>query len=148
MTKKPKINALIDLLEGLESTTPDIEASAVVSSDGFMVASLLQGAEEDRAATMSAAILLLGERAAKELQRGELSEVYVKGENGYVLLTATGENAVLATVARKDANLTSVFHDMKRTAAEMTKVINGGHKPLDHFWSWEYECDDYDGLWI
>ncbi|MBU7018686.1 MAG: roadblock/LC7 domain-containing protein [Theionarchaea archaeon] len=124
MAKKSKVQELTDLLKDLEGTTPDIEASAVVSVDGLMIASALpQDVEEDRVAAMSAAMLSLGERTASELARGGLSEVYVKGENGYVVLMASGENAVLTALARKDAKLGLVFLDMKRTAEEVANVV-------------------------
>ncbi|MBU7024658.1 MAG: roadblock/LC7 domain-containing protein [Theionarchaea archaeon] len=117
MVAKSRVEELTDLLKDLESTTPDIEASAVVSVDGLMIASALpRDVEEDRVAAMSAAMLSLGERTANELARGDLSEVYVKGENGYVVLMAAGENAVLTALARKDAKLGLVFLDMKRAA--------------------------------
>lgn len=123
MTGKSKIRALEDLLEDLEATAP-IEASAVASIDGFMIASALpQGVEGDRVATMSAAMVSLGGCTAKELARGELSEVYIKGENGSVVLMATGENAVLTALARKDAKLESAFLDMKKTAEEVIKIV-------------------------
>jgi predicted regulator of Ras-like GTPase activity (Roadblock/LC7/MglB family) len=119
-----KPEQLTNLLKNFESTTPDIEASAVVSVDGLMIASALpQDVEEDRVAAMSAAMLSLGERTATELARGELSEVYVKGESGYVVLMAAGEEAVLTALARKDAKLGLVFLDMKRTAQEVGTLI-------------------------
>jgi len=124
MAKKSRTDELNRLLKDLEATTPDIEASAVVSVDGLMIASALpQDVEEDRVAAMSAAMLSLGERTAIELARGELSEVYVKGENGYVVLMASGENAVLTALARKDAKLGLVFLDMKRTAEEVAALV-------------------------
>ena len=124
MAKKSRTEILTDLLKDLEATTPDIEASAVVSVDGLMIASALpQNVEEDRVAAMSAAMLSLGERTASELARGGLSEVYVKGESGYVLLMAAGEDAVLTGLARKNAKLGLVFLDMKRTAEEVAKMI-------------------------
>ncbi|KYK38076.1 MAG: hypothetical protein AYK18_08175 [Theionarchaea archaeon DG-70] len=124
MAAKSKTEELTDLLKELEATTPDIEASAVVSVDGLMIASSLpRDVEEDRVAAMSAAMLSLGERTATELARGGLSEVYVKGENGYVVLMASGENAVLTALARKDAKLGLVFLDMKRTAQEVAKLL-------------------------
>jgi predicted regulator of Ras-like GTPase activity (Roadblock/LC7/MglB family) len=124
MTGKSKVDELTGLLKGLEATTPDIEASAVVSVDGLMIASALpRDVEEDRVAAMSAAMLSLGERTAKELARGDLSEVYVKGENGYVVLMSSGDNAVLTALARKDAKLGLVFLDMKRTAEEVAKLV-------------------------
>jgi predicted regulator of Ras-like GTPase activity (Roadblock/LC7/MglB family) len=119
-----KRERLTQTLKDLEATTPDIEASAVVSVDGLMIASALpRDVEEDRVAAMSAAMLSLGERTAAELIRGELSEVYVKGENGYVLLMSAGENAVLTALARKDAKLGLVFLDMKRTAEEVRTIV-------------------------
>ena len=124
MAKKSKVEELTDLLKELEGTSPDIEASAVVSVDGLMIASALhRDVEEDRVAAMSAAMLSLGERTAAELVRGELSEVYVKGESGYVLLMAAGENAVLTALARKDAKLGLVFLDMKRTAGDVARLV-------------------------
>lgn len=115
---------LTDILKDLEATTPDIEASAVVSVDGLMIASALpRDVEEDRVAAMSAAMLSLGERTATELTRGNLSEVYVKGEHGYVVLMASGENAVLTALARENAKLGLVFLDMKRKTEEISQLI-------------------------
>ncbi|KYK29532.1 MAG: hypothetical protein AYK19_05160 [Theionarchaea archaeon DG-70-1] len=119
-----KRDMLTQTLKELEATTPDIEASAIVSVDGLMIASSLpQDVEEDRVAAMSAAMLSLGERTASELARGELSEVYVKGETGYIILMSAGENAVLTALARQNAKLGLVFLDMKRTAAEIKQLI-------------------------
>jgi predicted regulator of Ras-like GTPase activity (Roadblock/LC7/MglB family) len=123
MAKEPEVEELTDLLEDLEAMTPDIEASAVVSVDGLMIASALpQDVEGDRVAAMSAAMLSRGERTANELARGQLSEVYIKGEQGYIVLMASGENAVLTALARKDARLGLIFLDMKR-AEEVATII-------------------------
>ncbi|MBU7043375.1 MAG: roadblock/LC7 domain-containing protein [Theionarchaea archaeon] len=124
MAKKSRTEELSTLLKNLEATSPDIEATAVVSVDGLMIASALpRDVEEDRVAAMSAAMLSLGERTASELARGNLSEVYVKGEAGYVVLMASGENAVLTALAKKDAKLGLVFLDMKRVTEEISALI-------------------------
>jgi predicted regulator of Ras-like GTPase activity (Roadblock/LC7/MglB family) len=123
MVERSKADGLTTLLKDLEATT-DIEASAVVSMDGLMIASALpQDVEEDKVAAMSAAMLSLGERTAKELTRGNLSEVYVKGEDGFVVLMASGENAVLTALARRNAKLGLVFLDMKRTAEQISSYL-------------------------
>ncbi|MEI2420044.1 roadblock/LC7 domain-containing protein, partial [Arthrospira platensis SPKY2] len=78
----------------MQASAPDIEASAVVSVDGLIMASALQqGAEEDRVSAMSAAMLSLGERIASELGRGALEQVYIKGDNGFIVLISVGEEA-------------------------------------------------------
>lgn len=112
------------VLKDLEAGTPDIEASAIVSVDGLIMASALpQDVEEDRVAAMSAAMLSLGERTAQELNRGKLDQVFIRGEAGYVLLMNAGEDAVLTTLVRKDAKLGLIFLDMKRAVEELAKLV-------------------------
>lgn len=103
--------------------TPDVEATALVSPDGLIMASVLpQNLEEDRVGAMSAAMLGLGQRIAMELNRGNLDQVYVKGEKGYILITSVGEEAVLLVITNQNAKLGMVFLDMKRTTEELLKV--------------------------
>ena len=124
MAQKTRTQNLTEILKELEATTPDVEASAVVSTDGLIIASALpQDVEEDRVAAMSAAMLSLGERTSQELKRGSLEQVFVKGVNGYILMMGAGEEAVLTALARKDSKLGLVFLDMKRTADEISKII-------------------------
>ena len=48
---------LVDRLRALQSSTPEIEGAAIVSSDGLSIASVLAAdIEEDRVAAMSAAM--------------------------------------------------------------------------------------------
>jgi predicted regulator of Ras-like GTPase activity (Roadblock/LC7/MglB family) len=102
----------------------DVEASALVSLDGFMIASALpQGMQEDRVGAMSAAILALGERAAAELGRGQLTQVFIEGAEGYVLLVAAGGRAVLTVLARKEAKLGLVLYDMKAAADTIAEIL-------------------------
>ncbi|MBC8160015.1 MAG: roadblock/LC7 domain-containing protein [Roseiflexaceae bacterium] len=111
-------------LKTMQMNTPDIEASAVVSVDGLIMASALPAdVEEDRVSAMSAAMLSLGERIATELRRGQLDQVFVRGENGFVLLTSIGDEAVLTALAHSKAKLGLVFLDMKRTANELVRLV-------------------------
>ena len=115
---------MVARLKDLQISTPDIEASAVVSVDGLIIASALPtDVEEDRVSAMSAAMLSLGERIAGELGRGVLDQVYIRGANGYVILSSVGEEAVLTVLARKDAKLGLVFLDMRRAAESLSRLI-------------------------
>ncbi len=119
-----KNEELVDRLRILQRSTPAIEASAVVSVDGLIIASALpQGVEDDRVSAMSAAMLTLGERISTELGRGSLSQVYVRGEKGYVILMSTGNDAVLTAICSADAKLGLVLLDMNRAAADLTRLI-------------------------
>ncbi len=122
-SRKQKI---IDRLRQLHNSLPDIEASAVVSVDGLAIASALQeGVEEDRVAAMSAAMLSLGERIAQELGKGTLEQVYVKGNNGYIILMAIGQDAVLACMAAEQGKLGLIFLEMRRASEDLKKALSG-----------------------
>jgi len=115
---------MVDRLRDMQASSPDIEGSAIVSVDGLSIASALhQDIEEDRVSAMSAAMLSLGERIASELGRGILEQVYIRGENGYVLLTAVGEEAVLTVMARKEAKLGLILLDMRRAVEDLVVMI-------------------------
>jgi len=82
-----RTEVLTEILKEFKSSSADVQASAVVSTDGLIIASELpQDVEEDRVAAMSAAMLSLGERTSKELMKGSLEQVFVKGQDGYILL--------------------------------------------------------------
>jgi predicted regulator of Ras-like GTPase activity (Roadblock/LC7/MglB family) len=111
-------------LNTLQSSSADIEAAAVVSEDGLIIASSLpQGLEEAQIAAMSAAMLAMGTRTAVELKRGSLEQLFVKGNNGYVVMMNAGPHAVLLAMTRKDAKLGLVFLDVSRSADEVRKVL-------------------------
>jgi len=121
---KSRTERLVDRLRNLQMSTPDVEASALVSVDGLIIASALPaGVEEDRVSAMSAAMLSLGDRISSELGRGTLSQVYVKGDQGYVILMSVGVEAVLTVLAHQEAKLGLVFLDMRRAAEDLATLL-------------------------
>jgi predicted regulator of Ras-like GTPase activity (Roadblock/LC7/MglB family) len=121
---KSRTQKMVDRLRDMQASSPDIEGSAIVSVDGLSIASSLhQEIEEDRVSAMSAAMLSLGERIASELGRGSLEQVYIRGENGYVLLMAVGEEAVLTVMAREGAKLGLILLDMRRAVEDLVSLI-------------------------
>ncbi len=124
MPAKSRTDQMVERLRDLQAGTPDIEASAIVSVDGLIMASALPAdVEEDRVSAMSAAMLSLGERISSELGRGILDQVYVHGDSGYVILMSIGEDAVLTVLAREQAKLGLIFLDMKRAAEDLAKLV-------------------------
>ncbi len=122
--QRVRAERLVERLQELQRNTPDVEASALVSVDGLTIASALpSGVEEDRVSAMSAAMLSLGERIAGELGRGGLDQVYVKGANGYILLSAVGTDAVLTVMARSAAKLGLIFLEMRRAAEDLERML-------------------------
>ena len=122
MTKADQLaNALDDFL----ATSPEVEAAAVVSADGLPMASALPPhVEEDRLAAMSAALLTLGERAADNLGKGDLAQVFVEGSNGHVILMSAGPNAVLVAVTARGAKAGLILFEMRRAASRVQAVMD------------------------
>ena len=121
---KSRSQLMVDRLRDMQASSPEIEASAIVSIDGLTIASALPvEVEEDRVSAMSAAMLSLGERIASELGRGSLNQVYIKGEQGFVILMSIGEETVLTALARENAKLGLIFLDMRRAIADLLKLI-------------------------
>ena len=121
---KSRSDQMVERLRNMQAAAPDIEASAVVSVDGLIMASALQqGVEEDRVSAMSAAMLSLGERISTELGRAGLEQVYIKGNAGSIVLTSIGEEAVLTALARQDAKLGMIFLEMRRAAEDIIKLV-------------------------
>ena len=121
---RSRTEQMVGKLRDLQLSSTDIEASAIVSVDGLsMASSLPAGIEEDRVSAMSAAMLSLGERIAGELGRGYLDQVFIRGENGYVILMSVGEEAVLTVLARKETKLGLIFLDMRRAVEDLEKIV-------------------------
>ncbi len=121
---KSRTDQMVERLRDLQVNTEAVEAAAIVSVDGLSMASSMPAdVEEDRVAAMSAAMLSLGERIASELGRGTLDQVYIKGEKGFVILMAVGEEAVLTVLANEDAKLGLVFLEMKRAVTDLEKLV-------------------------
>ena len=121
---RSRSDMMVACLREMQIATAEIEASAVVSVDGLIMASALPAeVEEDRVSAMSAAMLSLGERIAGELGRGGLDQVYIHGKGGYVLLTAIGEEAVLTALARQGAKLGLIFLEMRRAAEHLERLV-------------------------
>lgn len=121
---RTRTELMVSRLREMQAASPDIEASAVVSVDGLIMASALPvEVEEDRVSAMSAAMLSLGERISTELGRGSLDQVFIRGDNGYVILSAVGEEAVLTVLAREGAKLGLIFLEMRRAAEHLERVV-------------------------
>ncbi len=119
-----RTDVLNSILSDLNGSSTDIEASAVISTDGLMIAAALPaGLDQDRVGAMSAAVLSLGDRIASELARGTLEQVLIRGNKGYVLLVQAGEDAVCTVLARPDAKLGLIFLDVKRAADAIANTL-------------------------
>jgi predicted regulator of Ras-like GTPase activity (Roadblock/LC7/MglB family) len=113
-----------EVLRGLRTASPDIVGAAVVSIDGFVIASVLPAEiDEELVSGMAAAMLGVGERISAELMGSVMEQTYVRSEKGYVVLNAVGKESVLVVLTTKEAKLGLVFIELKRRCAELGHIL-------------------------
>lgn len=124
MSTTPRYQQLQQLLSSFVSSTAEVQGASLVSLDGLPLYSALPaGSDENRVAAMAAALLALGERTLRELARGTLDQVLVKGSGGYVLVIRAGADAVLEVITSQEAKLGLVLLEAGRCANEAAQML-------------------------
>jgi hypothetical protein len=115
---------LNEILSRLEKNVPHVEATAVVSTDGLVIASRLpKDVEEDRIGAMAAAILTISKRSGKELERGEMERVLIDGTDGYLMISSIGDDAVLVALVEKNVRLGMLFYEIKKSLPKLVEIL-------------------------
>jgi predicted regulator of Ras-like GTPase activity (Roadblock/LC7/MglB family) len=112
------------VLNDFERNVPHVEATAVVSTDGLVIASRLPDqVEEDRIGAMGAAILAISARSGNELERGVMERVLIEGAAGYILIRSIGEDAILVALVEKDVRLGMLFYEAKKCIQSLNELL-------------------------
>jgi predicted regulator of Ras-like GTPase activity (Roadblock/LC7/MglB family) len=120
-------NDYYDLLRKLFKTISEVQAAAIVTSEGFPIVSALpKGVDETVVSAMISALLSLSKRAVIDMQKGKFEEFCVEGDDGYLLILQVGPNEVLTISTSKKVKLGLLFLQAKRIFKDL------------------YESEDYD----
>ena len=120
----PTISAQLDaILNQFERNIPHVQATAVVSTDGLVIASRLTDTEEDRIGAMGAAILSISSRSGDELDRGKMIRVLIEGTKGYILIRSIGEYAILVALVEKEVRLGMLFYECKKCIEKLKEIL-------------------------
>ncbi|WP_100640997.1 roadblock/LC7 domain-containing protein [Marinobacter salexigens] len=110
------------------SSGGDIEASAVVTMDGYLLASDMKPETDvERFSSMCASLLALADQTLAEVAIGEMQQVMIMGTNGISVLTHAGSDAVLALSTSARAMQGRVLMESKRAAGEVARLLADGH---------------------
>jgi len=105
------------ILKRLHSHSDQIEASAVISTDGLIKASMLgKDIDQDRFGAMCASLLSLSKRAAFDSACGDLKLVLIEGTSGSMLVIQIDQIAVLALATKPKSKLGIIFIEARKTA--------------------------------
>ena len=116
---------LTDALRRLRQASPHVLGAAVVTGDGFVVASdLPDDSYEKKVTVMAMAMLTMGLETADELGSSDVERVLVESKDSYIVMVGAGLGAVLAAVAAKEMALGLLLLAMKQTAAEISSLLS------------------------
>ncbi len=97
------------ILRDLNQACHDINASALISNDGLVIASILPATiNEDVLASMTAALLSISVRSSKNLSKSVLEQVIIKNTSGYMIISQVNEEIALTVLAEQHADLNSI----------------------------------------
>jgi predicted regulator of Ras-like GTPase activity (Roadblock/LC7/MglB family) len=119
------ISELIELLRKMEAVNAEIQGSAIVSVQGLPICSVLaRDVNDGIVSAMSAAILSVSERAVEELARGDLKRILIEGNDGIIILSKAGQNAILCTLCKANASLGMVFLNIQSVSRKISELID------------------------
>ncbi len=99
----------------------NIEASAVVSRDGLVIASDLNDGEVF--AAMSATMVGAAETATSELKKGAPNRVIVESKDGKLIATGAGPKAILVVLTSNEMGLGLVLVEMSKASEKIRELI-------------------------
>ena len=119
------IAELTDLLRKMEAVNSGIQGSSIVSIQGLPICSVLaRDVNDGIVSAMSAAILSVSERAVEELARGDLKRILIEGDEGIIILSKAGKNAILCTLAKSEASLGMVFLNIQSVSNRIADLLD------------------------
>jgi len=119
------ISELIELLRKMEAVNAEIQGSAIVSVQGLPICSVLaRDVNDGIVSAMSAAILSVSERAVEELARGDLKRILIEGNEGIIILSKAGQNAILCTLCKANASLGMVFLNIQSVSRKISELFD------------------------
>jgi predicted regulator of Ras-like GTPase activity (Roadblock/LC7/MglB family) len=120
---QPAIGAIRQIIDQMTRSNPDIIGCTLVSDDGLPIYGVIPDyVEEDSVAAMSATLYALGERVIDDLIKGNLEQVYIKGDNGYVIISSVAPLGTLAVLAKSTAKLGYVLMILRQVISDLVQT--------------------------
>lgn len=126
----PKVQvSLAAMLEEIESKT-ELEGCAIISNTGLRIAhadsTVGPRIDADLYSASPAALLALGNTITMTLEYGEVTEVVVRGDRGYTIITAGRDLPfILLSTAKKAYKLGYFFQVLRKTFARARDMLAG-----------------------
>jgi len=111
---------LTALLSDMKSSFDDIEGLALSTTDGLVLASHSINCVETRFATL----LEIGVQTAKSMAIGKVEQLLIHGKEGLIVLLHADSDAVLAILAKPQAQVELICTKARHIANEAAHIIS------------------------
>lgn len=118
-----KVEEVTRILQDLEGKVSDIIGSAVIRTNGLVIASALPSeANERMVAAMSAALLGTSKRSAEALFNGNFMSLNLELDKGNMFLIGAGR-VILVAITKKEPNIGLVTLEMEDTSHKIEEIF-------------------------
>jgi len=103
---------------------PDVLGVTIARRDGLLIAHALpKTMDPKKIAAMTAAIVGTSEMAAHEMGLGTFNQSIVDTHIGKMMATGAGDEAILVTMVRTEANMGLIFLSVDRAVQAITEIL-------------------------
>ncbi|MFE7839238.1 roadblock/LC7 domain-containing protein [Streptomyces sp. NPDC057474] len=122
---------VLDELHRLRARVPQLTGALAASVDGLVLAHDTPGVEPEGLAALTAAALGVAVRMTDAAGRGELRELLLRGDHGYVATYAAGSSAVLTLLAQDRVNVGRLHLEGRRAGGRIGELMDALPRPDD-----------------
>ncbi|MFQ6130588.1 MAG: roadblock/LC7 domain-containing protein [Armatimonadota bacterium] len=124
MPEQPSADPLTQVLQELRRRRGDVIGVAIASVDGFPIASdVPPDVEGEELAALSAELFSQSSRSSTQFGGGDLTELYARGEQGYLVVMKAGEEGLLVCLAAAEASLGMLMVELRKAAEQVEEQL-------------------------
>ncbi|MDX3644700.1 roadblock/LC7 domain-containing protein [Streptomyces sp. MB09-02B] len=120
---------VLDELHRLRARVPQLTGALAASVDGLVLAHDTPGVEPEGLAALTAAALGVAVRMTDAAGRGDLRELLLRGDHGYVATYAAGSSAVLTLLAQDRVNVGRLHLEGRRAGSRIGELVDALPRP-------------------
>jgi len=114
---------MVDILKDMNNQCREIQLSMISTADGLTMSAVGTVLDPDQVGAMCTELITVCNKAAKELEQGNLKQMILRCSDGCMFLMPAGEHAVLAIMSVPDVNLGLLVLEAQRAASLIQKVL-------------------------
>ena len=114
---------VVSILRDMNNTGRDIQLSMVSTRDGLTMGAEGTVLDPDCVGAMCSELITVCNKAATQLEQGNLEQMIIRCSQGCLFLMPAGEHAVLAIMSVPDVNLGLLIIEAQRASALIQKVL-------------------------